>query len=923
MATHPVVELKVGSTWTDITSYVRYQDMITIQRGRSAEASQVDTSTCTMTLNNRDGRFSPRNPEGTYYGQIGRNTPIRVSIDGGLPYLDLPGGTGDKSSTPDAAALDITGDIDVRAEMFLLDWNTTSDTEVMGKYTESGNQRSWLLSVDTGGFLKLSWSANGTTVLTATATSSLANNGRSRMAVRATLDVNNGAGGKTVTFYTADSMSGTWTQLGNAVTTATTTAVYSSTAALEIGDVSTAATAMTGRVYKAEVRDGIGGTAVANPDFTLQTVGASSFADAAGRTWTQAASASISNRKIRFMGEVTGWHVDWDISGTDVITRIEASGIIRRLTQGASPLRSPLFREMINPRRENIVGYWSLEDAVGSASFASGIPGAQPMTYTGRPELASSSAWTGSTPVPVMQNATFTGAVPRYTATGETSVRFLLNVPSGGVAAEASLMLLTGTGTVKRWEVRISTAGSLKMLAYDADNTELLGAGFVGFAVNGERNNVVLELTQDGADVDWRLELADYTDIDDINDTISTAATSGTLSSHTVGRISRVTLGGSLGETSVGHVSVADDLDAYTSTADAIVGWRGEAGTNRLRRLLTTEEDIPLQIHSRGITGNTVTMGVQTAKTIMDLVREIGETDLGIVYEPRDEVAIAYRSRLSLYNQDARLALDYASAQLASAPVPIDDDRYIHNDITVTRESGSSYDAVLTSGSMSIQAPPDGVGRYEEDTTISLGTDDQLGDQAGWRLHLGTVDEARYPVIDLNLRHSTFTSSTQMTEDALELEIGDRLTISNPPAWLPPDRIDLLAVGTVERYGVLERDVSVNCVAESAYHVGYVEGDDYERVDTDGSSLASSATSSATSLSVATQAGSAVWADSATYASDFPFDIRVGGEVMTVTAVTGTSSPQTFTVTRSVNGVTKAHDSGTDVRLAYPSIISL
>jgi hypothetical protein len=34
-------------------------------------------------------------------------------------------------------------------------------------------------------------------------------------------------------------------------------------------------------------------------------------------------------------------------------------------------------------------------------------------------------------------------------------------------------------------------------------------------------------------------------------------------------------------------------------------------------------------------------------------------------------------------------------------------------------------------------------------------------------------------------------------------------------------------------------------------------------------------------------------------------------------------NPQTFTVTRSVNGVVKAHSAGADVRLAYPAITAL
>jgi hypothetical protein len=55
---------------------------------------------------------------------------------------------------------------------------------------------------------------------------------------------------------------------------------------------------------------------------------------------------------------------------------------------------------------------------------------------------------------------------------------------------------------------------------------------------------------------------------------------------------------------------------------------------------------------------------------------------------------------------------------------------------------------------------------------------------------------------------------------------------------------------------------------------------------------------------------------------EFPFDIYVGGERMTVTDITGTGGgplEQSFTVTRSVNGVVKGHDPGTPVRLWNPA----
>lgn len=71
-------------------------------------------------------------------------------------------------------------------------------------------------------------------------------------------------------------------------------------------------------------------------------------------------------------------------------------------------------------------------------------------------------------------------------------------------------------------------------------------------------------------------------------------------------------------------------------------------------------------------------------------------------------------------------------------------------------------------------------------------------------------------------------------------------------------------------------------------------------------------------MSVAIETGKAIWS---TTADDF--DIMMGGERMTVTAVSGASSPQTFTVTRAVNGVSKTHDAGTKVMLYKPTILAL
>lgn len=76
------IELYYSGVWNDITQYVYHRDMnpITITRGRQNEGSKCDPGKLTLELNNRDGRFSPRNPNSPLFGLIGRNTPIRVKV---------------------------------------------------------------------------------------------------------------------------------------------------------------------------------------------------------------------------------------------------------------------------------------------------------------------------------------------------------------------------------------------------------------------------------------------------------------------------------------------------------------------------------------------------------------------------------------------------------------------------------------------------------------------------------------------------------------------------------------------------------------------------------------------------------------------------------------------------------------------------
>jgi hypothetical protein len=280
------VELQLNGTWTDITSKVYVRDPITIKRGRSSEGQNVDPSTCQLTLDNRGGTFSPRNPTGPYYGTLGRNTPLRVSVTGmDDNSLQTTGSLAGIASTPTATALNTTADLDLRVEVTPFNLYGASQ-DWIGKWDPTGGQASYVLWNDNVGNLYLSWTTGGTsaTQVNVQSTAPVPRDNSRRFAVRASLTVATG----TVTFYYADSIAGTWLQLGDAVVVGA-TSVFASTAALRLAKATTSGTsvAFLGRIYKAQVRTGAGAaTLVANPDFTAQTAGATSFTDSTGKLWT-------------------------------------------------------------------------------------------------------------------------------------------------------------------------------------------------------------------------------------------------------------------------------------------------------------------------------------------------------------------------------------------------------------------------------------------------------------------------------------------------------------------------------------------------------------------------------------------------------------------------------------------------------------
>jgi hypothetical protein len=914
-------EIFVNSVWTDITSKVYSRDPITIKRGTANEGTTIEPGTLNLTLNNRDGRFSPRNPTGTYFGQIGRNTPIRQSVVG-LGYLQIEPDTGTTPAggasvtTPDAASLDITTqDLDLRFDADLTSWRESM--EFITKWTTTGNQRSYGFALGATGTLIAWMSTDGSATTGSVQTSLVVPITTGRLAVRMTIDVNNGLGGRTVTFYTAPTMAGPWTQFGGqSITTSGTAPLFSSSAVVGLVDnpnSNLGGSVIRGRVYGAQIYSGIGGTLVANADFSVVANGATSFVDSTGKTWTLNGEVEASTRDIRASMEVSGWPQKWDPTGRDVYTPIEAAGIFRRLSQGQAPLSSVLRSGILT--LTNLVAYWPMEDGEGSTRIATPFIGGSTMApYPDQPDYAANSQFKASAPILNASNQSLAGPVKTYTSTGNIQVRFLMAIPAAGTTNNAVICRILCGGTAPRWDLVYGTGGNMSLQPYDSSDVAIgAGSGLIAFDVNGKLLRVSVELSQSGANVSWNMVTLQV-------GASSGGSSSGSLASRTVTRAIKIVLNNSrnMDDVALGHLSVEKAITSIFDLSNELKAYTGEAAGRRMQRLCR-EQGIAFQ--GDGDLDDTVLMGPQLPQTLMELVQDCADTDMGVLYEPRDRLAIGYRPLSALYGQEENVTLSYSSHEMNDLE-PIEDDQNVRNDITVTKPEGSSSRAVLETGTLSILDPPSGIGTYNDAVESNVASDSQLDDQAGWRLRLGTIDEARFPRLSLNLANPAFATDATLSRQAAALDVGSRLVITDVPAWLPPEDISQQVRGTVETFSQYQWDLDLNLVPSVPYDsVGFygVAADAVfvARYSSDGTVTAEALDTTETGVDINTPSGP-VWTT-----VDGSYDVIVGGERMTVTAISGTTALQTATVIRSVNGVVKSHAAGAVFELFQPAYYAL
>lgn len=864
-------------TWIDISDRRRVREPIVIGVGQPDEFGQPPPSSCSMLLDNTGGPFVTRNPLGPWYPDLRRNTPLRVRVRRVADTFERtasaqwsPADTGQAWTAAGGAA----GDFDIAAGVGT---HTVADTNTE-RYCTAASLRDCeqLVSFATD---KLAVTAG----MSAGVVFRFIDESNFYLC-RATLNAD-----QTVTSAILQMVGGVFTSIDSATAAAT----HAIGSYLKIR----------ARISGSNIRMRTWEAADAEPSTWDVDVDDDSLTAAGGvgmRTIRNGGNTSgttvfsfddYSVFVDRFIGGVPAWPPRWDKSGQDRTVPIVAKGVLQQLSQGDSEVKSGLRRywEVTEPLP---LAYWPLEDPDGSLFAASGLPSGQPMaisgsstgvlgvkfrqgigrvvpTYVGFPVIPIASY----DMVSLGAGGSLYGSIPAGTSSPvHWTVQFLGRTWAFDHGSDIVMVRWnTPGGSFVRWEViSRSSDGRIDLVGYNsAGAATTLLTSFPSLApVDIHQYHILVQ--QNGANVDSLMRISRVlpTTVSGVQVTDSRA---GTLTWPTgiYGNPNQVVIDADpiVGSETLLNDLVIGHLGAWEGTAprgDALgypgpwSGYPGELASDRIERLCA-EQGVPVTITA----GDSEPLGSQGIGAFVDLMREAAKADGGILHDGGP--GLAYIPRSARYNGVTALTIDFEQGQVDDPPEPTDDDQALRNDWTISRTNGSSARYVD-------EAHVAAEGRYDDAATINVETDDVLAHHAAWRVHLGTWPEMRWPALSWNFAHSP-----ELIDAWLACGISSRVEAVNQ-SDSSGDPIDLLIEGYTEIGNTDTWEVYANHSPAGPWKVAVLDND---RADTAASELAEAIDDDDTSFDVLTSQGPLWTTDDA----EFPFDVVVGGERMTVTDI--------------------------------------
>lgn len=630
---------------------------------------------------------------------------------------------------------------------------------------------------------------------------------------------------------------------------------------------------------------------------------------------------------VRFWGEIPEWPPTWTTGSKDGTVTISAAGWLRRLTAPQQRVLASTLRRTIG--NSQAVAWWPLDDGTSSTTGASGLSSGAPMTQiNGGVHFGTTSDLGGSAIEPTFDIQdptlmTYGGLAGTVPALGDNwGCEFAAKVDPS--VSNAMINITLSNGNI----ISVFPQSSplvCQVYMYNNANIVSVSGSLADAAVVANFNSktwhyYAFYVRQHGAGVGCEFYI-DGVLSGSLGGTFAATLAAPTTFQVNVQQLGSATVGGGDG-TLKSFSSLAFFNGRFPSAGGAAyTGYTGEAAGVRVQRLCT-ENGVPFVAY--GDLTNSEAMGPQAVDTFIGLLYDCEDADGGQLFETREQFALSYITRASLYNQPASVALDHSmSGNLDSAPKIRDDDQGITNKTTAKRRNGSSAVFEKTTGVNNSANPPVGIGLYDEAPEFNVATDAQLLDIAGWRVAVGTVDDMRIEMVSVNVANMVVNHGlVSLAGSVLTARVGSRMTLDNcPTQWVPPGQQSQILVGQYEQFDQFTYTIDFDTIQESIYHVSVLEDPILGRCESDGTSTVNSHIATDTVFSVQTATGE-LWITNALFPADFPFDIRCNGERATVTNITGASSPQVWTFIRAVNGVAAFWPANSPIVLAQPMIMA-
>lgn len=603
----------------------------------------------------------------------------------------------------------------------------------------------------------------------------------------------------------------------------------------------------------------------------------------------------------RFQGRVQATPPVWPEGNSDYAeVAVTARGILYQLGLANTPAKSPMYVAIAG---DSPLAYWPGEDGSKSNQVAAAA-GGQPAILSGDAATFGSGGPAGSQPLITFGAGTSMNA-PVSMLTGVTgwTVEFYVKIPSAPSAGPTPVMQWQTLGSMVQWRFTVfPTTNQIGMEIWNFPGNQVSNSKVTYSSpdVYGKDLFVSVSARQNGSAIQY--EWVAHT-----STSTSWSAAGSSIASSTLGPVISLQVPAADPSATWDRTGwIYGHWGAWPSVLDTSWGsltfshyryLTGNAGESPLTRITSVAAQAGIPFTARGSSAEK-SLGARPTATPLAVMREAELADLGILTDGLD-AGLNYLPGRDRYNLAAAMTLDVNRNQVKLPFAPQADDQRLQTVMTVSRSSGSS--ATYTDPLAATK------GEYPGSVTLNLADDSTLLQQAAWRAHLATVAEMRVPTITLNLR-----DRPELIAPWLAMDIGSRYTLTDPLDQYAGD-VDQVLEMYVETIDSLTWLVTLTGSPYAPWRVFVLDSD---RLDGQASTLHTSVAAGATSLSVDTASGYPLWTRRA---GAFPFDLSVGGYQVTVTNITGSSSPQTFTV-KPMPGAVSA---GAQVKLWKPAVLAL